>query len=392
MMGNRRLALGLVGMLVLAMGCRAQSASAPRRVDLTASDGTKLKATYFAAAGPGPGVLLLHQCNQDRKGWDGLAGKLAGAGIHVLTMDYRGFGESGGTPVRGLQGAEFIRVVAEKWPGDIDAAEAYLRSQPGVTPGILGAGGASCGVNQAIQLAWRRPEVKSLVLLSGDTDANGRTFLRKEEQIPILFSAADDDPGAVEMITWLYGLSPNPGNKFLHYTTGGHGVNLFAAHPELAGIIVDWFVETLITTPGKAPAGERNAAAKKLSRILELIDSPGGAQKAGKELAEARKKDRKASLFSEEVVNVIGYEHLQAGDNRGAIEIMKLNAEAYPNSPNVYDSLSDAYLAEGKTKLASENAKKALQLLANDTVDDAQRREMIQGSAEAKLKQLGEKP
>ena len=35
--------------------------SAEKVVDLTAADGTKLKATYFAAAKPGPGVLLLHQ-------------------------------------------------------------------------------------------------------------------------------------------------------------------------------------------------------------------------------------------------------------------------------------------------------------------------------------------
>src|SRR6516225_2879522 len=35
-----------------------------RVVDLTASDGTKLKATHFGATKPGPGVLLLHQCNR----------------------------------------------------------------------------------------------------------------------------------------------------------------------------------------------------------------------------------------------------------------------------------------------------------------------------------------
>jgi hypothetical protein len=34
---------------------------APRIVDLKAADGTPLKATYFAAAKSGPGVLLLHQ-------------------------------------------------------------------------------------------------------------------------------------------------------------------------------------------------------------------------------------------------------------------------------------------------------------------------------------------
>jgi hypothetical protein len=43
---------------------------APRTVDLKAADGTPLKATYFAAARPGPGVLLFHQVNRTRKSWD----------------------------------------------------------------------------------------------------------------------------------------------------------------------------------------------------------------------------------------------------------------------------------------------------------------------------------
>ena len=37
---------------------------------------------------------------------------------------------------------------------------------------------------------------------------------------------------------------------------------------------------------------------------------------------------------------------------RGAKEILKLNTVAYPNSPNVYDSLADAYLADGQKDLA----------------------------------------
>jgi alpha-beta hydrolase superfamily lysophospholipase len=68
-------------------------------VNLTAADGTVLKATYFVGSQkPGPAVLLLHQCNQQRKLWDPLGESLASAGINVLTFDYRGYGESGGTP------------------------------------------------------------------------------------------------------------------------------------------------------------------------------------------------------------------------------------------------------------------------------------------------------
>ena len=87
----------------------------------------------------------------------------------MLTVDYRGFGESGGTRFLDIPGRERAQTVREKWPGDMDSAYAYLMSQKAVTHRITGAGGASCGENEAIQLARRHPEVKSLVLLSGNT-------------------------------------------------------------------------------------------------------------------------------------------------------------------------------------------------------------------------------
>jgi len=380
----------LVGLLILAVSCAAQQAPAPRVVDLAAADGTKLKATFYSAGKPGPGVLLLHQCNQQRKGWDGLATQLAAAGISVLTLDFRGYGESEGTAPKDLPQAEAVKVLNEKWPGDVDVAYGYLVSQPGVNAHVVGAGGASCGVNQAIHLAGRHPEVKTLVLLSGNADREGRAFLSKSEKMPVLLSAARDDGGAVELMEWLYSLSTNPGSKFVEYPNGGHGVDIFAAHKDLPAMIVDWYVQTLVKTPGSAPA---NAARRgDPPTVLKLIDSPGGAEKAARQLASARQKDPHAKLFDEGLVNMIGYEHMQEGDNKGAIEILKLNVTAFPDSANVYDSLSDAYLADGQKDLARENAKKALQKLATDTSGNEAFRKGLKESAEEKLKQLGEKP
>jgi dienelactone hydrolase len=389
---GRILTTGLLVVLFFGVSCAAQEVPAPRIVDLKAADGTTLKATFFAAAKPGPGVLLLHQCNQQRKNWDELAGRLAGSGINVLTLDYRGYGESGGTSYKDLSQDEVAKVVGEKWPGDVDTAFGYLVSQPGVTRGTVGAGGASCGVNQSIQLARRHAEVKSLVLLSGNTDPEGRAFLRKSEKLPMMLSAADDDGAAVEVMQWLYGLSTNPGSKFVRYTSGGHGTEMFAAHKELPGTIMEWYVQTLVKTPGSAPAVSGASGKKRAAGILEEIDSAGGASTAAQKLSEARRRDPKANLFSEAMVNLLGYEHLQSGDNKGAVEILKLNAVAYPNSPNVYDSLSDAYLADGQKDLARDNAKKALELLKSDTTDPEAQRKAIQESAETKLKQLGAGP
>src|SRR6202451_4652937 len=181
----RRLSLRLLAALVLVITCLAQPLPAQRMVDLTSADGTKLKASYFSAGQPGPGVLLLHQCNvRGRKSWDGLAQQLAAAGINVLTLDYRGFGESGGDPFDKLPPAQMGQIQKEKWPGDFDTAFQYLGSQPGVTPNMIGVGGASCGVDNSVQMARRHADVRSLVLLSGVTDLKEWQLLRGSARGP----------------------------------------------------------------------------------------------------------------------------------------------------------------------------------------------------------------
>lgn len=374
---------------LLVLACAAQQ-PAPRTVNLTAPDGIVLKATYFAAAKPGPGVLLLHQCNRQRKVWDGLAERLTSLGINVLTLDYRGFGESGGMPFDKLTPQERIKIVTEIWPVDFDLAFQYLMSQPGVMRDSIGVGGASCGVNNSIRLARRHPEIKSLVLLSGPTDRDGRLFLRSSKNLPIFASAADDDEfgNAVEPMQWWFSTSPNPASRFAHYANGGHGSDMFTAHKELPDLIAQWFAAILMNHPENAPQTNGSALELQVLRTLDLIDQPGGAGEAEKTLAQARERNPSATIFPELIVNMLGYEHIQLGDIPGAVEILKLNATAYPNSPNVYDSLADAYLAAGQKDMARLNAKKALDLLANDKTDNEQRRNGIRDSAEQKLKQL----
>jgi dienelactone hydrolase len=377
--------------ILLALSCAAQQSPAARVIDITAPDGAKLKATFFASAKPGPGVLLLHQCNRQRKVWDELAQQLASASINTLTLDLRGFGESSGKPFDKLTPQE-AQAEGQKWPADIDVALRYLTSQQGVNRDVIGVGGASCGVNNSIQAARRHAkEVKSLVLLSGGTDFSGRQFLREANSLPVFAAVADDDEfrPTVEIMPWLFSLSSNPGKEFVHYETGGHGADIFRVHPELRGKIVDWYVTTLIKTPGHSPVANPAWTAPASAEILNLMEQPGGTAKVAQKLQDARISNPKAVLFDETTVNILGYEHFQAGDAKGALEILKLNAEAFPNSPNVYDSLSDVYIASGEKDLARQNANKALELLASDTKDPEQLRNAIRESAEQKLKQLG---
>lgn len=78
--------------------------------------------------------------------------------------------------------------------------------------------------------------------------------------------------------------------------------------------------------------------------------------------------------FKESQLNILGYKLLQAGKNKEAIEIFKLNVEQYPKAFNVYDSLGEGYMINGDTKLAIKNYEKSLKL--NPDNDNA--RQMIE--------------
>ncbi|MBS1551086.1 MAG: FKBP-type peptidyl-prolyl cis-trans isomerase [Bacteroidetes bacterium] len=81
--------------------------------------------------------------------------------------------------------------------------------------------------------------------------------------------------------------------------------------------------------------------------------------------------------FKESQLNSLGYQLLQLGKTKDAIVILQLNAEVYPNSANVYDSLGEAYMIDGNRELAVQNYNKSLEL--NPRNDNA--RKMLENLA-----------
>jgi tetratricopeptide (TPR) repeat protein len=384
----------LLGLLAIISAARTDSVE--RFVDVKSADGTIWKGTYFAAAKPGPGVLFFHQSNRTRKSWDDVARQLVAAGINALTID-----------------TDPKRTRKQRWPGDLDAAFEFLVSQPGVNRDVVGIGGAGVlGVEDSVEAARRHPaEVKSLVLLSGETES--LDFLRQASQLPELFVVADNDeyPPIVEAMELLYVTASSASRKFVHYSSsheapwlwyepfdigkvpakGGHGTDMFKVHPELPGIIVDWFVTTLIKTPGHAPADTIASAA-----TINEIQKPGGVAQITQQLIEVRRKDPDAQLFPEVTVSTIGQDHMRAGDLKSAIDVLKLVLFAYPDSADASDNLASAYLADGQKELARQHAEKALAILdahkgpASSWTDTEEYRGEIRRDAQKTLQKLAE--
>ena len=66
--------------------------------------------------------------------------------------------------------------------------------------------------------------------------------------------------------------------------------------------------------------------------------------------------------FSERSLNNFGYEVLEKKDTAAAIRVFMFNAKVFPKSANVWDSLADAYMRAGDTRMAIRYYEKSLKL------------------------------
>jgi pimeloyl-ACP methyl ester carboxylesterase len=148
---------------------------AQQSVAIKGRDGFALQGTYFSAGKVGPGVVLLHPCDADRRIYDRLADFLSTAGYNVLSFDLRGTGASRS--------------------GDIDAALMVLLAQKDVNTSRLGIIAADCAVGPAVQAAGRQTAVKALVLISGAVDAVAEAHV-KASKLPVLGIASEGDSHA----------------------------------------------------------------------------------------------------------------------------------------------------------------------------------------------------
>ena len=227
--------------------CAIQGFASATDVDLTTADGVKLKATYMSPGRPGPAMLLVHQCNMDRKSWQSIATQLTDSGVHVLTLDLRGFGESEGTGMRGEGG--FGGFLA-KSSADVDMAYDYLVNQSGVDGSRVAVGGASCGAMLTADLASRRDGIQALMLLSGPPSENAVAHMAATHRILRYLQQPQamirSPPGVGDKLKVAVGGSKNASSTAKVYAGTEHGLPMFGPNADLEPALVAWLKKELL--------------------------------------------------------------------------------------------------------------------------------------------------
>jgi tetratricopeptide (TPR) repeat protein len=124
-------------------------------------------------------------------------------------------------------------------------------------------------------------------------------------------------------------------------------------------------------------------------KLADLLNAVDDGDLASVERAFRRRAEKNAPLpVPEDVLNTAGYNLLFSGRASEAVRLLTLNTETFPNSPNAWDSLADAYFAVGDRGRARQLSLKARALLDTAPGLDPQRKERIRQSIDERLKRL----
>ena len=212
-----------------------------QRVEFETADNISIVGDYYAPeASSDKGAVLLHMMPATKESWREFGLKLQMAGFHVLAIDLRGHGDSGGGNYQNFSDKEHQASIQ-----DVRGAVKYLEER-GVAEIILG--GASIGANLTIKYMADHSEISKGFALSAGLDYCGVRAIDDAPKLvanqSMLFVGSQDDgrksgSNCGEMAQELFAAATAKKEKII-FETGGHGTRLFDSHPDLTDQIISF--------------------------------------------------------------------------------------------------------------------------------------------------------
>ncbi len=200
-----------------------------------------------------PGVIVLHDCHSQRNDYQKLSTSIAELGLHTLSLDFRGYGNSiaegyselevkkNATDIVSYQNE--IAVLRSYWQEDLVAAYEYLRKKVDNSKGIsIVASG--CAGAYAVALA-EKAHVNSMVLLSPEMSYADKERYKNLLDIPSYFISSAQHAISYATAQELFAWSGARHSKLQVYKGDRQNYQILNTHKYLVNDIALWLKSTL---------------------------------------------------------------------------------------------------------------------------------------------------
>lgn len=206
-------------------------------------DNVQIHGDFYKSAHPDhPAGLLLHMMPATKESWKNFAEKLNDNDFHALAIDFRGHGKSVLKNNNPIDYRHFNDTEHQQKINDIEAAFYFLKHN-GIYHNETFLAGASIGANLTLQYMSQYPEIKAGIILSPGLNYRGiepEQYVKKiTGDQSIFLIASEDDQYSAESAKKLYNIATCR-KQIKILPSGGHGTDMFIAHPELMDEIINW--------------------------------------------------------------------------------------------------------------------------------------------------------
>ncbi len=207
-------------------------------IQLLTDDGVTLEADWYGHEYASTAVLLLHMIppGNDRTDWPvEWIESLRAEGLAVLALDRRGAGGSGGEASDAYDGPLGVN--------DANAAVDFVVEQgfPEVLV-VAASNGTTTALDYATSASPDRPEPRAMVWMSPGTYTTTNSDIEDLDTDELLFVYPPEEASWVDRVQ----RNQDPDQKWTYAQCEGgeHGTLMFAAYPEVAGIMTEWIAGT----------------------------------------------------------------------------------------------------------------------------------------------------
>ncbi|HEX8287733.1 MAG TPA: serine hydrolase [Pyrinomonadaceae bacterium] len=270
------------------------------------------------------------------------------------------------------------------WQQKYDSMKAYAHNSAGNLAGRGKPSEANAAASLHTTVFDYAKFVAAILQRKGIKETTVREMLRPQARVneacAVCFDRADSGKLS-DSISWGLGWgleNTANGDSFWHWGDNGNvkayvttldkskiGVVIFSNSANGLSI-ADEIVKNAIGVQQKSLAWLDYEPYNSPTKVL-LRDIFARGEKAVDEYSARTKNNADGKSLNESQMNWIGYQLLGRKKYAEAIKVFETNVADFPKSPNVYDSLAEAYLKAGNTEAASKNYEKAVELNPQNT-------------------------